>query len=123
MKKKISLIIIFMLFIAMTIPSVGGIEDKNDVNQKFKRFLFCYVETKTFGEFEKTGTFPFFGIGLIKYCCEDSETAIYSEENGNMLWNFEGRHILWITFYRGYTEVIEESSTMYGNAFNVRIFS
>ena len=124
MKKKIGAIIFFMLLlsIAISIPVSGEPKAQNNVGMKetfFKILQRCYIESTVFDEFEPTQAQSEFGFVLFYHYGENSETTIYSEEGGDILWHQNGRHSLFVVCFSGYSEKTKGASTTYGTGFFV----
>ncbi|MCK4348408.1 MAG: hypothetical protein KAW47_07310 [Thermoplasmatales archaeon] len=124
MNKKIFAIGICLLFLAMFLPQVAADDStpmQTEQSLKFscKLFLRCYIESTTPGSYEDPGRYPNFGIGLYCLYGGNSKTTVYNEKNGEIIWEHEGLHQIWFTFFNGYTEKTEDMSTMSGNAMGV----
>ena len=122
MKRKIITIFLIMFFIAVAIPTCAETEFKKDVEineTQFKILLRCYIESTVYGEFEPTEAHSEFGFVLFCPFGENSETKIYSEEGGDIIWHQIGKHSLFIGCFSGYNEKTKSASTMYGTGFFV----
>jgi hypothetical protein len=123
MKIKL-LLIIFMLFFSLIFQVIGNPLDNEKENiQSLERFFNCYVEINTKGEYDSKGTHPEFGLSLMMLYDEKTETTIYSEKNGDILWQFQGVHWIKITLFIGYEEINENSIKLYGRALNLRVYT
>jgi hypothetical protein len=123
MKIKL-LLIIFMLFFSLIFPVIGNpIDNEKENIQSLERFFNCYVEINTKGEYDSKGTHPEFGLSLMMLYDEKTETTIYSEKNGDILWQFQGVHWIKITLFIGYEEINENSIKLYGRALNLRVYT
>jgi len=122
MKRKIIGIVLVIMFLTISSTNVTAkpIEKNNENNNfPFGFYFNCFVETTVYGDFENIGTHPEFGFIVIFRNGANTETTIYSEDGGDILWHQEGCHRLWVGVFVGNCEITKEKSTMYGNAFFV----
>ncbi len=113
-----------MLFFSLIFPVIGNpIDNEKENIQSLERFFNCYVEINTKGEYDSKGTHPEFGLGLMMLYDDKTETTIYSEKNGDILWQYQGIHWIKITLFIGYEEINENSIRLYGRAINLLVYT
>jgi hypothetical protein len=123
MKNKLLFIIILMLIFLLLNPINAKTINKYEKLSDFERFLNCYIEIEMVGEFESIGTHPEFGLGLMMLYDDNTKTTIYTEENGEILWQYQGVHWIKITLFIGHEEIKRDAQTLYGRAFNLRVYA
>jgi hypothetical protein len=114
-----------MLLLLIAIPTAESknANIKEEENDFFKIFFKCYVEIEYFGEFTPKDTYNIRGIGLRFYNNKEGEITVYTEENGDILWQNKGIHRLRILYLDGSVKTAENIKTTYGQAILLRAIS
>jgi hypothetical protein len=123
MKNKYLFIIILMLIFSFLHPVIAKTIDQNKKLSEFERFLNCYIEIQTTGEFESIGAHPEFGLGLMMLYDDNTKTTIYTEKNGEIQWQYQGVHWIKITLFIGHEESDKDTKILYGRALNLRVYA
>ena len=110
--KKIMVVLVCVVLVATTIPLTTNAittENHKDDNSKGigRIFTTCYVEAsgvslaqvKSFWFRPFRNDFAIVSIWKIFY--EDCETTIYNREKGDVLWEYQGQHNLFLIGFRG----------------------
>lgn len=113
-----------MLLIFLVIPTIESQNNEFNTNDNpFKIFIRCYVEIKYYGEYSPEETYNIFGFGLRFLKDDDAEITVYSEKNGELLWQNKGIYRLRILFFAGAVDTTEDTKITFGQAFLLRALS